>query len=332
MIRSAFLYFLLLHGLSIAVYGQDLHLTQFYANPVYLNPAFTGANVCNRAVGTYRNQWPGISKGYVSYIFAADHYFKEAKSGLGVLFSNDVAGTGSLRTTTAMLSYAYETQLSREWGFRAGVQGGAGFKSVNVNDLLFGDQIARGGNVSTIENINQRVSYFDSNAGVLFYNKDFWGGISVFHLNRPNESLMGNEDLKIPRKWSVHLGRRFEIDKDNSSEDSKSYFTPVVHYRHQNKFDQLDVGFYLTKAVFNLGIWYRGIPLFKAYQPGYANNDALALLVGFTTPKFSLGYSYDITISKLSGNTAGAHEICMSYQFCRPQKKKYRLIVPCPKF
>jgi hypothetical protein len=32
------------------VTAQDVHFSQFYANPVYLNPAFAGANVCPRIV------------------------------------------------------------------------------------------------------------------------------------------------------------------------------------------------------------------------------------------------------------------------------------------
>lgn len=89
---------------------------------------------------------------------------------------------------------------------------------------------------------------------------------------------------------------------------------------------------YFTKSLFNIGIWYRGIPLLKAYQPGYSNNDAVTLLLGLTTDKFNFGYSYDLTISRLANNTGGAHEICMSYHFCKKKKKKYKLIVPCPRF
>jgi type IX secretion system PorP/SprF family membrane protein len=316
-----------------ALVCQDIHLTQFYSNPVYLNPAFTGAGICSRLAGTYRNQWPAISNGYVSYIFAADHFISKSNSGIGIIFSNDVAGSGSLRTTSAMASYAYEARLSRKLVFRAGLQAGAGFKSINMNKLLFGDQIARGGNVTTIENAPQTAKYFDSNAGVLLYSKDFWIGVSAFHLNRPNEALLATTNSTLPVKMSVHGGVKILINKAHKGDESgKAYITPAFHYRHQEKFDQLDLGFYFTKSVINIGLWYRGIPMLKAYKAGYSNNDALSFLIGFTTDKFNIGYSYDYTISRLSGNTAGAHEVCLSYQFCAPKKKKYRLIVPCPRF
>jgi type IX secretion system PorP/SprF family membrane protein len=310
---------------------QDLHLTQFYSNPLYLNPAFTGANVCNRFGLVYRNQWPKISNGYVSYILTGDHYMPKMKSGVGLVLANDVAGSGQLRTTNALLSYAYETNLNKELAVRAGIQAGMGVKSVNMNSLLFGDQIARGGNVSTIETPAQSKYYFDSNAGVLFYSSTFYIGVSAFHLNRPNESLMGAE-AKLPVKYSVHGGvKKVLNDAGRKDKYMNTYITPVVHYRHQEKFDQLDVGFYISKSHVNVGAWYRGIPLVKAYKPGYPNNDAVAFLFGITTDKFNFGYSYDFTISKLASFTNGAHEVSLTYQYCKKKKTK-RILVSCPKF
>lgn len=313
------------------IQAQDLHLAQFYANPVYLNPAFTGANICTRFSGSYRNQWPSISNGYVSYVFAYDQFLEKANSGIGLVFSNDVAGTGSLRTTTAMFSYAYQAKINRKWAFRAGLQAGMGSQSVNMNKLLFGDQIARGGNVATVEAPMQTAKYFDANAGALIYNRNLWLGVSAFHLNRPDESLM-DANTQLPVKFSVHGGAKIPISRAAKSDEESTFITPAFHYRHQEKFDQLDLGLYFTKSLFNIGVWYRGIPLLKAYKPGYSNNDAVTLLLGLTTDKFNFGYSYDLTISRLAGNTGGAHEICMSYHFCKKKKKKYKLIVPCPRF
>jgi type IX secretion system PorP/SprF family membrane protein len=62
--------------------AQDMHFTQFYASPLYLNPAFTGANVCSRATLVYRNQWPGINRAYRSYLFSMDHFLTSQKVGI----------------------------------------------------------------------------------------------------------------------------------------------------------------------------------------------------------------------------------------------------------
>lgn len=83
------------------------------------------------------------------------------------------------------------------------------------------------------------------------------------------------------------------------------------------------------------GIWYRGIPGLKAYQPGYQNNDAIALLIGSEFKNIKIGYSYNITISTLVSNTTGAHEISIIYNWAAkdsPPLNQQLRKVPCPKF
>ena len=58
----------------------------------------------------------------------------------------------------------------------------------------------------------------------------------------------------------------------------------------------------------------------------------LLFYLAFQTDHMKIGYSYDVTVSKLSSNTAGSHEVSLQMQFeCRPKKKKYRTI-SCPSF
>ena len=45
---------------SAAAGAQDVGFSQFYANPLYLNPAFAGSQVAPRISLTYRAQWPGL--------------------------------------------------------------------------------------------------------------------------------------------------------------------------------------------------------------------------------------------------------------------------------
>lgn len=314
--------------------AQDMHFTQFYSSPLYLNPAFTGADVCSRVSATYRNQWPGISKAYSSYLLSFDHYIPQNNIGIGLLFGNDVAGSGNLKTTVVNPLLAYEMVLTRKITMRVGVQPGFGIRSINFNDLLFGDQIARGGSsVPTIETASQSKAFFDIGAGALAYTKEAWLGFSFYHLNKPNESLIGDPDGTLPVKYSVHGGYKLIINEDEKEEFSRRSVSAAFNYRGQKEFDQLDVGVYYTQYVFNLGFWYRGIPLLKAYKPGYSNNDAVAFIVGVKTDRLNIGYSYDYTISKLTNMSNGAHEIAVSYQLCKlNKKKKKRLIVPCPKF
>lgn len=316
------------------LFSQDMHFTQFYSSSLYLNPAFAGADACSRFSATYRNQWPGVSKAYKTYLASFDHYITTYNLGIGLLFGNDVAGTGELKTTVINPLLAYEATLTKKLSVRVGVQPGIGIKSINFNNLLFGDQIARGGNVSSIETPTQTKTFFDIGAGALAYTKQYWFGASFYHLNKPNESLFGDKESILPVKYSVHGGYKYSLNPDEKEVTKQRSVSVAMNYRGQLEFDQLDIGAYYTQYVFNLGFWYRGIPGLKAYKKGYSNNDAFAMVIGVRTDRMNIGYSYDFTISKLANTeTHGAHEIAVSYQLCKQKKKKKkRLLVPCPKF
>jgi len=61
-------------GISENLFAQDPEFTQFYANPLYLNPAFAGTARCPRVNLNYRNQWPAISGTYVTYSASYDQH------------------------------------------------------------------------------------------------------------------------------------------------------------------------------------------------------------------------------------------------------------------
>jgi hypothetical protein len=59
------------------------------------------------------------------------------------------------------------------------------------------------------------------------------------------------------------------------------------------------------------------------------------VLVGFDITEYNLriGYSYDLTISKLGvANSLGGHEVSLVYEIAKKKKKTRRVLVSCPKF
>src|SRR5438034_6204383 len=91
---------------TVDLMAQDPEFTQFYANPLYLNPAFAGTARCPRICLNYRNQWPNISGTYITYSASYDQHFDKLAGGLGLLVTNDKAGQGTLTTTNASLMYS----------------------------------------------------------------------------------------------------------------------------------------------------------------------------------------------------------------------------------
>jgi hypothetical protein len=111
---------------------------------------------------------------------------------------------------------------------------------------------------------------------------------------------------------------------------------PTFLYKHQGKFDQLDLGAYFKISPLVFGMWYRGIPI-KPYEIGLGNNESLVALLGVEWDKLSIGYSYDYTISSLGSRTGGAHELSLRMLVEPPargrgRKTSYRNNFPCPKF
>ena len=66
----------LISGYCDYIYAQDPQFSQFYASPLYLNPALTGSVKCPRATLNYRNQWPALGSTYVTYIASFDQQVK----------------------------------------------------------------------------------------------------------------------------------------------------------------------------------------------------------------------------------------------------------------
>jgi type IX secretion system PorP/SprF family membrane protein len=192
--------------------------------------------------------------------------------------------------------------------------------------LEFYDEL-NSGTATTEQDILGKKADVDATFSALAFNKNIWFGFTWDRILKPNRSLTG-EELEDPWKFSIYGGTRFNIfDKYNWA--SGQSLSPSFLFKMQDKYTQLDIGVYWYQEPLVLGIWYRGIPVFK----DLASNDAIAFLIGFKVDQFSIGYSYDLTISKLVGFTGGAHEISVTYMFNQGvTKREKRKIIPCPTF
>tara|TARA_B100000809_G_scaffold50172_1_gene45195 strand:- start:60 stop:1061 length:1002 start_codon:yes stop_codon:yes gene_type:complete len=317
--------------LSLPAYSQDPQFSQFYAHSLYLNPAFTGNTNLDRVTGVYRNQWTSVPGAFVSYSFAYDHNFSDVNSGLGLMFTKDKAGSGGLKFTNVAGLYSYNIKINRKWALRSGLKFSYTSRSLDKSRLTFGDQIARGGATETIEGFSDGAnSYIDLGTGAIVYSESLWVGASIDHINQPEQSFLSGTAF-LPIKLSLHGGYNFLI-RENIKGDEESSMTLTYNYKHQQNWNQLDIGAYYNRSGFVLGMWYRGIPIMKTAS--LSNNDALVILLGFQSKGLRIGYSYDITISKLAGDIGGTHEITLVFEnpYEKKKIKKKRHFVPCAKF
>jgi type IX secretion system PorP/SprF family membrane protein len=329
--------------------AQDPQFSQFYAAPLYLNPAFAGATGQARAGLNYRNQWPAIDANFTTMSAYFDYFIADKKSGVGVLLTRDQEGLVGLRSLSLGLQYSYELEITDYLGFRPGIQVGIMNRDLNFNKLTFGDQFdpstGQVVDVSSAElaalNTNFSKTFFDMAFGGVLFTKVAWLGVSANHLTEPNQSII-DEDSKLPMKLSFHGGFKYfmkpgVVGNGVYSRKAERSIAPAFQYRHQGNFDQMDLGVYFTFEPLVLGTWYRGVP-FKSLN-SYVNNESIVLLLGFTKlgakDAINLGYSFDYTISKLGPGSGGAHEFSLVYTWPMRNPRKPdpdKLMIPCPDF
>jgi type IX secretion system PorP/SprF family membrane protein len=309
------------------LFAQDPQFTQFYNTSVYLNPAFTGLTDKHRFAVNYRNQWPGIKRSYTSYLVAYDCNVSKFNSGIGGFVVQDVIGTSNMVTTIGGLNLSYRVKTGKNSEARGGLTAAFGQQKIDNSKLVFNDQLITGASVSQdAANINNK-SYLDLGFGAVFKSKNLWAGVSAKHINKPNISMTGGNDV-LPAYYSLHGGYSFIIQKsDTGKGNAIQSLNLVMNYMHQLNNNQLDIGAYYFYKLVNLGVLYRGLP-FGGVNTSLLNHESIAILSGVQVPGINLkiGYSYDFTISGLSfKNTVGAHEITMIYEMGKESKPKLKV-------
>lgn len=309
--------------------AQDPEFTQFFAIPIYTNPAFAGTGTCDgggRAVVNYRNQWPSLPGTFVTTAASYDQHFDKLGGGIGLMIVDDRAGEGLLTSTSVSGIYSYQLVINRKFAMRFGIQGSFGQRSIDWDRLRFEDQIdpTSGFIYDTNEPYaTDRVNFANFSAGMLAYTENFYLGFAAHNIIEPNQSFYGSDDAVIPIRFTGHGGVVIPLDGRRNPESTLS---PNVLFMKQNKFTQMNVGFYVNKGPLVTGLWFR-----QTFGE-FGNSDALIALVGFRKDKFKFGYSYDLTVSGAKSAAPGSHEVSAGIEWCaRVRPRKYRKL-SCPDF
>ena len=326
MIKRLFI-FIIVICVSFSLKGQqDPHFTQFYANKLYLAPSFAGATQQDRVSMIYRNQWPSLPGTFVTYGFSYDHFFDAFNSGVGILLMRDLAGSGRLSTTNIGLQYSFDFQIREYWHVRPGIHLFYTQTGLDFNRLIWNDELT-----SPIPNTIEPPTLeskgdIDFSTSVLTYTDRHWFGISLDHLLKAENSLY-ETDQHIPLKISVFGGTQV-IRRGRLLSPIDETLSLTFLFKNHYQISQLDAGVYWYKNPLVLGVFYRGLPLINNERRG----DAIAFLTGYKIDNFSVGYSYDFTISRMLATTGGSHEISLTYEFKSSRQRKKRRMIPCPEF
>ncbi len=325
--------------------AQDPQYSQYYAAPLYLNPAMAGGELTGRIGFNYRNQWPSIDAQFTTFSAYYDTYLPDYNSGIGVHVMQDTEGAAKLQSTTISALYSYELKISDKAFFRPGFQASYIRRDIGFyENLVFANQInpndpfgptLPGGDIA---GLGEPVGLLSLSVGGIFFTQNLWAGFAAHHVNEPNQSFIEGVS-PLPMKLSFHAGYRIDLGEGSMRGDfthmrKKRSFTPTFNYKRQGPFEQLDVGAYLTLEPIVFGLWYRGLP----YKPveKQSNRDAVVMMFGVNLLSgLNVGYSFDYTVSQLGIQSGGAHELSLSWTLPNKhegQPSRRDTVLPCPKF
>lgn len=314
------------------VNAQDVGFSQFYANPLYLNPAFAGSKVAPRIALSYRAQWPGLVSAFSTVSASYDQYVNDMHGGIGAILLSDRQGDhGMLNTNMFAAMYSFRFQLHEDIFVNLALQAGVVNMNLNwdPNIMRWPDQIdANCGwiNLTSATPPDNRSKFYpDFAAGAMIYGPAWYAGFAAHHLNQPSQGFYAED--RVPMKFTANAGGLINLSEERRRQSSLGLGTPVISpnfiYQYQGGFHYFNYGLYLDWMPFLVGAWFRH---------STTNVDAFIFMVGAQHDHFKIGYSYDVTLSEMGNSTLGSHEITLGILLPVPEQKHKIKAIRCPSF
>lgn len=286
-------------AISSGASAQDPAFSQFFANPLYMNPAMAGVEGPVKLHLGYRNQWPGATNPYSTYHASYDQYIDALHGGIGAHVINDRQGGGIINTISVDAIYAYHLKVSHELTVTGGFQLSVGHRNRKTDDLVLpSDLMGTPGNTL----YGYSVLYPDFAVGFAAFYKNFYGGLAAHHLMEPNPTIQDNPNSRLARKYTAHLGAIIPIYERRFGTEALQ-LSPNLVFIQQDIYQQLNYGLEVLFKGFVGGIWFRQDLLFSY--------GTLVFSAGYGNGQYRVRYSYDAKLSRpdLHIPTLGSHEI-----------------------
>jgi len=320
--KLSILFCLILSAAGIRSFAQvDPHFSQYYANPMWLNPALTGViDGDYRVTANYRNQWNNLDKPF-STVGLSGEFVTNKNLNLGVNILDQSAGNAGYHLTTGYASLSYTGMKFGAQGYQRvtfGLQAGVLNRRFDPSKLQFGDAwdpingYNPGGSLETFNKTSKAT--FDAGAGILYYDGDpskqtnLYGGFSAFHLTQPKDPYGTGEQEKMPMRYLGHAGAKIRLNEDFS-------LTPNAIYMRQGKSSVKMLGAYAEMKA----------NTFVDVMVGanYRIDDAVVAFAGLHYNNFVLGVSYDANVSNLNKVAGASNAFEISLSFIGRRSKQY---------
>jgi len=319
------LFFAVALGLTGVVKAQqDPQFTQFmYIKQAY-NPAFVGTDgsICVNAL--YRQQWVSFPGAPKTGVFGFNMPINLLGGmGAGLYFANDQLGfmaSNAVRVAAAKHFVIGENGAILSAGLDAGIFqqriNGTFIAPQTLNDPAIPSNPQSGSGASALGTnapaLNKIVPDFGFGLYFTMPNK-MYVGVSSTHLSAASlqgatvpsgTSTVGyNLTFDMARHYYIVAGYTFSFQGGDHN------VIPNIKIKTDAATTQVDFNLtYMLQKKFWLGATYR-------------LQDAVAPMLGFQFPfGLKVGYSYDVTLSKIKGYSSGTHEVMLGY--CLKPKDK----------
>jgi len=309
---------------SLLCAQQKPQYTQYMLNNYILNPALSGIESYTDIKLSHRHQWVGLDGAPITTYLTINapigkndnrettstvpkvgenprgksywENYEAAKphSGIGLTVIDD--HTGPLNNFAAYVTYAYHIGISPKTNLAAGFGAGVTNLSLDRGKLFFetpvDPAVYNSGNINTIRP--------DFNAGIWLYSSDFYVGASAQQIIPQRVSFIDKEVVPYYGRMVPHIfataGYRFLLNDDVNVIPSvmMKYVSPLPL-----QFD------------FNVKLMYQDFLWVGASMRTY---DGFAAMIGVNASSMiNIGYSYDLTTSRLNTVSSGSHEIIVGF-------------------
>jgi len=322
-----------------SLYSQDHLFSQFYASPMTLNPALTGAfDGKFRVSSIYRTQWnKSLDNPFNTFSTSLDLRFPLGRQGTyhpdvaaaGLVFYKDEVGEIDFSTTQISIFGAFHKSLGQRntQYLSLGLEASIGQRNVNYANITFDDQFngISGFTDPTAEILPENnFSFSDLSVGLNYtytpqHRTGIFAGFAIHHFLEPSVSFFkktNQDDENVPEntlliKYSGQLSFRFPLTQ-------KIQLLPRAIFSKQGPYLKIDSGsnFRFTIDEINSVALHIGTNLRSVTNENsrLTVSDVVGLL-GIEYKSVLLGFSYDFNLDALSISQPrqGAFEISIAY-------------------
>lgn len=276
---------------STAFAQQEVMVSQYMFNGLFLNPAYAGSHHYTSASLLHRSQWVNMEGAPRTSMLGIDGPVMGERMALGFTLVHDQIGVS--RDLEMAGHYAYRIRLSQGSQLAFGLKAGLSVYSARLSDLTYwdaNDQVFQ----ASIQ--NQLVGKFGF--GVYWSNERSFVGLSVPTLYAADGSITtqaaGALENYFVQHYYLNTGHVFELNEHFDIKPSV-----LVKYQPQAPVEA-DVN---CNVLYNERIWL-GV--------GYRTGDAVVGMIEYqVNAHLRVGYAYDMTTSRLQRYSGGSHEVML---------------------